>query len=76
MIKGNVAIGTNTANDWKLGFPNVYSGGRWNKLRPYIYTDGSWKPVGGAGTNMVFFLVSNGDFLVDNTGGFFLVREG
>ena len=76
MIKGNVAIGTTTATDWKLGFPHIYSSGHWNKVRPYVYTGGSWQPVGGAGTNMVYFITSDGKYLCDSSGGFFLVREG
>lgn len=76
MRKGNIAIGTTTSGDWAVSFPSIYSNSAWHKVRPYIYTGGSWKPVGGAGTNMVYFILSDGKYLTDSTGGYFLVRQG
>lgn len=64
------------SNDWGLGAPFIYTGSQWKTVRPYVYTNGAWEPIGGAGTNMVYFLVSNGDYLVDSDNKYVLVRQG
>lgn len=72
MKKGLASLYYN--NDWGLGTPFVYNNGSWKKTEAYIYTGGQWKKACAAGGNMVYFLVNNGDYLVDSSGAYVLVR--
>lgn len=44
-------------------------------MAAYIYTDNAWKQVGSAGTFMIPFVTSNGEFLYTSDGKMFLVKE-
>lgn len=72
MIRGGVAVYT---TDWQFTHCKVYNGSTWVQAIPYVYNGTSWEKVGGAGVNMIPFLVSNGDDFYTSNNEQFLVRE-
>ena len=62
MIQGGCAIYTN--NDWEWSLPYIYNGTTWERVVPYVYNGTSWEKIGGAGTLMVYFIDSNGDYIL------------
>ena len=73
MRQFGVSVYTN--NDFHWSFNYIYTNGAWAQVHPYVYTGGAWKEVGGAGTQMVKMLTSDGKDFLTNDGGYFLVRE-
>lgn len=62
-------------SDWKFAHAYVYDGTAWKTAIPWVYDGTAWKRVGGAETNMVYLLDSDGKYITDSSGGFILVRE-
>lgn len=63
-------------NDWGLTTPNVYHSAQWCETVPWVYTGGQWKKLGAAGTLLIYWLDSNGDYMMDSDGNYILVRRG
>lgn len=76
MVHGYASIYRNTNSDWKLAKPYVYHNNAWVPAFPKIWDGSTWKASGGAGTHMVYFILSDGKYLTDSDGNYFLVRQG
>lgn len=70
-----VGVYNETSDLWLEGIPNVYNSNTWKSCHPYIYTDGEWRPAGAAGTLMVPFITSDGNYFYTSDGKMFLVRQ-
>jgi len=64
-----------SSNDWEWAVPNVRVGSTWKRAVPYVYTNNTWQKMGAGGTNMVFYLTSNGEYFVYSSTNNILVRE-
>ena len=49
-----------TGGDFKFTRPKIYTNGAWKDGTYYVYTGGAWKMIGGAATQMVPFIASDG----------------
>ena len=68
-------ISTYTDNDWGLTSPMIYYVGQWLVATPWVYTGGQWRKAGAAGTNMVYWLDSDRNYMVDSNGDYILIRS-
>ena len=69
-----IGIWNNSINDFNEYLPKVYFNSQWVLTRPYVYSNGAWRPVGQAGTLMIPFVTSTSDQLYVN-GELFQVRR-
>ena len=53
----------------------IYLSGDWHDCQPYVYDNGAWRMVGGAGTLMIPFITSDGEYFYTSDNKMFLVRE-
>lgn len=74
-MKNIIGIFNATQNKWIESSPFIYTTNGWLNSTAYIYTDNAWKQVGSAGTFMIPFVTSNGEFLYTSDGKMFLVKE-
>ena len=54
--------------------PVVRFSNGWHDCQPYVYDEGEWKMIGGAGTLMIPFITSDGKYFYTSDGKMFLVR--
>lgn len=63
-----------TNGDFQFTRPKIYINGAWKDGTYYVYTGGAWKMVGGAATQLIPFLASDGSPFYVN-GEQMLVRQ-
>ena len=73
MIRGGATVYDGT--DWKFSYVKIYDGSTWQRMIPWVYDGTQWVKSGGAGVNMVYFVPSGSDNILDSSGNYFLVRE-
>ena len=70
-----IGIYRNSTSDYEEYVTKIYSSSAWKLARPYVYSNGAWRPVGQAGTLMIPFATSSGDLLYTSDGELFQVRK-
>ena len=69
-----VGVWRNSTNQFEEYEAYIYDDG-WVPVLPYVYSDGAWRRIGGAGTLMVPFVTSTGDYFYTSDGKLFQVRN-
>ena len=76
MIQSVIGIWKDATNGFIEGVPRIYDGSLWRySVKPYVYDGTSWQPVGQAGTLMIPFITSQGEYFYDSNNKQFLVRS-
>ena len=61
-------------NNFNFTIPKIYTNDQWKQCKCYIFTEGQWRLVGAACTNMLWLEDANGNLVYQN-GNPYLVRE-
>ena len=62
-------------DEFKFAHTYIYVNNKWTYAVPQIYNGGGWEQAGASGCPMVYFLTSDGKYLMDSNGQYFLVRD-
>ena len=71
--KNVTGIWNNTSDQFDEYYNYIYSDDQWYRVKPFIYTNGEWHPVGSAGALYVPFITSDNKNLKTSDGKTFLV---
>ncbi len=74
-ITSVIGVYNSATDQFKEYCPMVYRNGQWTKALSFAYINGTWQPVGQAGTLMIPFILSDGSELHTSDGKLFQVRN-